>query len=216
VESEFNYAFSTVFISLALWSAQLRIRNKKINNTFVATIIATALAFCTLSLDPPLIDQIIYGNKVEQLSVDRSSSVTAYFSPKQGSTNHIVGMIEMAEKSICVAAYSFTSEPIAKALIAAHHRGVDVKIVLDKSQRTAKYSSYFMLKELDVPTRINANYAIMHNKFLIIDDNVLQTGSFNYTKAAELNNAENVIILSNSKVIKQYMQQWQKLWDEAS
>lgn len=58
----------------------------------------------------------------------------------------------------------------------------------------------------DMPVRINAKYAIMHNKYMIIDGQVLQTGSFNYSYAAEYKNAENVIVvLQNSKIINQYM-----------
>jgi phosphatidylserine/phosphatidylglycerophosphate/cardiolipin synthase-like enzyme len=70
-----------------------------------------------------------------------------------------------------------------------------VQAVLDKSNATAKYSSATFLANMGVPTRIDYEYAIMHNKFMVIDGVTVETGSFNYTKAAEEKNAENVIIL---------------------
>lgn len=138
------------------------------------------------------------------------------FSPRQGATELIIKTIDGAKKSIRVAAYSFTSAPIAKALLTAHKKGIDVKIVLDKSQRTAKYTSYTFLKNQGVPVRINNKYAIMHNKFMIIDGDTVEIGSFNYTKAAEEKNAENVFVINNAgKVAIDYAAQWQKLWNEA-
>jgi hypothetical protein len=138
------------------------------------------------------------------------------FSPRQGATELVVKTIGEAEQSVCVAAYSFTSEPIAQALIDAHGKGVDVTVVLDKSQRKQKRSLYHRLKDSGIPTRINDNYAIMHNKFMVIDEKVLQLGSFNYTKAAEKRNAENVLVVRrNKKVIRSYADQCRKLWDEA-
>jgi phosphatidylserine/phosphatidylglycerophosphate/cardiolipin synthase-like enzyme len=138
------------------------------------------------------------------------------FSPRQGASLLVIKTIEKAEKSIKVAAYSFTSKPIADALIKAYQKGIDVKIVLDKSQQKNKHSMYRYFLENKLPTRINRKYAIMHNKFMVIDEKALQLGSFNYTKSAEKSNAENVLVIRrNKKVISRYSIQWQKLWNEA-
>lgn len=137
------------------------------------------------------------------------------FSPDQGATERIVRFIGEAKTTIRGAAYSFTSAPIAKALLEAHRRGVDVRMVLDKSQQSARYSSYTFLKNAGVPVRTNARHAIMHNKYLIVDSRNVQLGSFNYTRAAESKNAENLLILRNApKVGKRYTADWEKLWNE--
>lgn len=137
------------------------------------------------------------------------------FSPDQGATALVIKTIGEARKTIRVAAYSFTSRPIAEALVAAQQKGVDVKLVLDKSQRRGRSSLYAFLIKSHVPTRINARYHIMHNKFMIIDGKIVETGSFNYTKSAEKNNAENVLVVRrNRKIDRDYLKQWQKLWDE--
>lgn len=141
-------------------------------------------------------------------------AITDAFSPRQGATELVVSTINKARQSVRVAAYSFTSHPIAEALVEAHQRGVDVEVVLDKSQRKRRLAGF--LKDSGIPVRINSRYAIMHNKFMIIDAKVLELGSFNYTKSAEEKNAENVLVLRNrSKIIKDYTEQWEKLWGES-
>lgn len=144
------------------------------------------------------------------------ADIQTAFSPSQDGTKLIIQTIQEARESIEVAAYSFTSAPIASALVQAYNKGVDVRVVLDKSQRTAKYTSYTFLLNHDIPTRINSNYAIMHNKFMVIDGEVLQLGSFNYTKAAEYKNAENVMVIRNEpQAVRAYQLQWGKLWLES-
>jgi phosphatidylserine/phosphatidylglycerophosphate/cardiolipin synthase-like enzyme len=138
------------------------------------------------------------------------------FSPHQGATALIVRTIGDAQKSIRVAAYTFTSQTIAQALADAHQRGVNVQVVLNKSQRTSRSSVAGWLADNGIPVRFNSRYAIMHDKFLIIDDITLETGSFNFTKAAETRNAENVLVIHDDpKAVADYTQQWEKLWGEA-
>jgi phosphatidylserine/phosphatidylglycerophosphate/cardiolipin synthase-like enzyme len=114
-----------------------------------------------------------------------------------------------AKTRILVQAYSFTSAPVAKALLDAHKRGVQVQVILDKSQRTEKYSSADFLANQGVPTLIDAAHAIAHNKVMIIDSETVITGSFNFTKAAQEKNAENVLIIPDKPLAAQYIQNWE-------
>jgi phosphatidylserine/phosphatidylglycerophosphate/cardiolipin synthase-like enzyme len=113
-----------------------------------------------------------------------------------------------AKRTILVQAYSFTSAPIAKALLDAHKRGVQVQVILDKSQRTEKYSSADFLANQGVSTMIDANHAIAHNKVIVIDGELVITGSFNFTKAAQEKNAENLLIIRDPVLAAQYAQNW--------
>lgn len=121
--------------------------------------------------------------------------IDVYFSPHGGCTEAVVAAIEQAKKSIKLQAYSFTSVDIAKAVVEAKRRGVDVVAVLDKSQRTEKYSSATFLHNEGVPVFIDAQHAIAHNEIILIDDRVLITGSFNFTKAADEHSAGNLLLL---------------------
>jgi len=131
-----------------------------------------------------------------------------YFSPKGGCTEAIVRQISNAKSEILFQAYSFTSAPIAKALINAHKRGIKVEAILDKSQRTEKYTSATFLANSGIPTLIDDRHAIAHNKIIIIDRETVITGSFNFSKVAEEKNAENLLIIRNKDLAKLYRENW--------
>lgn len=121
--------------------------------------------------------------------------IQVHFSPNGGVTNAVVEAIREAKKRIRIQAYSFTSQPIAKAIVEAKRRGVQVTAILDKSNRTAKYSAATFLKNQGAIVRIDDAHAIAHDKIILIDDNVVITGSFNFTAAAEASNAENLLVI---------------------
>lgn len=133
-----------------------------------------------------------------------------YFSPNGGATGAVTGEIDRARESVLVQAYSFTSTPIAKALLAAHKRGVRVEAILDKSQRSQKYTSANFLANSGIPTYIDDAHAIAHNKVMIIDNGTVITGSFNFTKAAEEKNAENLLVLRSKELARLYAENWQR------
>src|ERR1035437_10393608 len=133
-----------------------------------------------------------------------------YFSPKGGCTEAIVNEISHAKSEIYVQAYSFTSFSIAKALINAHKRGIKVEAILDKSQKKERYTSATFLANAGIPTFIDSRHAIAHNKIMVIDKETVITGSFNFTKAAEEKNAENLLILKNKEMASQYLMNWSK------
>jgi phosphatidylserine/phosphatidylglycerophosphate/cardiolipin synthase-like enzyme len=135
--------------------------------------------------------------------------VNVYFSPHGGCTEAVVAEIGRAKTSVLVQAYSFTSAPIAKAIVDAHQRGVEVKVILDESQETEKYSEADFLIHAGVPTRIDAKHAIAHNKIMVIDGQTVITGSFNFTKQAETSNAENLLILRDAPLAAKYAANWQ-------
>ncbi len=133
-----------------------------------------------------------------------------YFSPKGGCTQAIVKEIDNATLEVLVQAYSFTSKPIAQALVNAKKRAVNVEAILDKSQKTAKYTSATFLANMKIPTYIDSKHAIAHNKIIIIDKETVITGSFNFTAAAEDKNAENVIIIKSKELAVLYIDNFLK------
>jgi phosphatidylserine/phosphatidylglycerophosphate/cardiolipin synthase-like enzyme len=140
----------------------------------------------------------------------KNTPVLVYFSPNGGAADAIVRELGEAKTEILVQAYSFTNKDIAKALVDAKKRGVHVEIILDKSNISAKYSAGDFTAHMDIPTYIDAQHAIAHNKIIIIDGETVITGSFNFTKAAEEKNAENLLILKNRDLAKQYIDNWNK------
>lgn len=136
----------------------------------------------------------------------RAGTIEVCFTPGEDYTGKIVREISDAREEILVQAYSFTSAPIVKALVAAHRRGVRVETLLDKSQRKEKYTSATFLDHADVPVLIDDAHAIAHNKVMIIDRGTVITGSFNFTKAAQEKNAENLLVIKGNKaLVEEYL-----------
>lgn len=146
-------------------------------------------------------------------------SVGICFSPGGECTRHIVDVIQHATHSVRVQAFSFTSKPIARALIEAHKRGVVVTVILDKSnvcearerppackkKHRISHTQMTALMQAGIPVYIDYLMRIAHNKIMIIDDAITLTGSFNFTYSAERNNTENVIFIHNKEVTGAYL-----------
>ena len=150
-----------------------------------------------------------------KLDAEADTHFEVAFSPNGESLQLILRGIAAAEREILVAGYSFTSKPIAKALLAAHKRGVVVRVVVDAKSNTGRYTAASFLANYEVPVRRNGNYAVMHHKFMVIDGEHVQTGSFNYSAAAVSRNAENVLMLWNMPELAGiYTREWQRLWEK--
>ncbi len=137
-----------------------------------------------------------------------NTPVKVLFSPGGGCTQAIIEEIDNAKSEILVQAYAFTSVPIAKALLEAHKRGVKVETIIDKGSSERQYTSATFLANQKIPTYVDGDHAIAHNKIIIIDGTTVITGSFNFTKAAEEENAENLLIIESPEVAKLYIDNW--------
>src|SRR5205814_3972748 len=92
------------------------------------------------------------------------------------------------------------------ALVEAHNRGVSIVIILDKSQKTEKYSGADFVANAGIPTLIASAHALAHNKIMLIDGQTIITGSFNFTTNAEQHNAENLLVIRNRPELYQAYQ----------
>lgn len=122
----------------------------------------------------------------------------------------VVRTLAQAKRTIHVQAYSFTSQPIAQALVEAHGRGVGIDVLLDKGQRTEDDTQAGLLLQAGIPVMIDAAHAIAHNKVIILDGETVITGSFNFTQAAEERNAENLLVIRDRVLAERYEANWQK------
>ena len=131
-----------------------------------------------------------------------------YFSPNHGATKAVVDALDAAKATVLVQAYSFTSAPIAKALVEAQDRGIDVQVILDRKETGSKYSSADFLAHAGIVTLIDGQHAIAHNKVMVIDGVAIITGSFNFTTAAERQNAENLLVIHDRALAARYTENW--------
>jgi phosphatidylserine/phosphatidylglycerophosphate/cardiolipin synthase-like enzyme len=148
-----------------------------------------------------------------------SSGIETAFSPNESAERLVIKTINSARRSIRLAAYSFTSPAIVHALVTAHKQGIDVRIVVDEKGNKSKASiaALNLVANAGIPVRTNAMYAIHHDKYIIADDRSVQTGSFNYSRAAQQSNSENVLVVwNNASVAASYMRHWTSRFDEAT
>ena len=201
----------------------------KTRRTLTTVIAACALALAALTLLAPS-TALARKSSTERLIENAYAALTAggpvtlpatgelevAFSPHGGCTALVVKVIQSARTSIRVLAYSFTSAPIANALVEAHKRGVDVRVVVDKSQKSARYTSANFIANAGIPVRIDFKHAIAHNKVIVVDGHTVEQGSFNYTRAAENSNAENVLVnWDNPKLAELYLRDWKRHWEHS-
>jgi len=148
------------------------------------------------------------------ISITSFAELKVYFSLYDEPEQIIIKNIDNAKKFIGIAMYTFTDREIAQAIIRAKDRGVDIKIYLDRSQVNAKYSKsrYFFNNGIS-EIKISSNNYIMHNKFAIIDNEIVITGSYNWTASAGERNNENLLVIDNKIIINKYQTQFNYLWN---
>ena len=139
-----------------------------------------------------------------------------YFSPQDDTLAAFLQFIDTAQKKIRIADYSFNLEPLVDILIAKHKKGVDVKLVLDKSQSSGEAEQPAIAKlrqaKVDLVIGTSTKHKIMHNKFSIIDDAWVQSGSWNYTNAAS--DEDNFFDIEHSVDRATFFTvDWQKMYD---
>lgn len=145
----------------------------------------------------------------------------AVFSPWDDVEGRLLQLLAGARKTVRVQAFLFTSRPLARALIAAHRRGVNVAVLADREMVSRGNNSQIpILAAAGIPVWLETGYASAHNKILLIDaaeaDCVVATGSYNYTFSAQARNAENVLIVRGDRELaRSYQKNWQRHRDDA-
>ena len=150
--------------------------------------------------------------------IAKGTSIEIGFSPEGSAQSLILKVIHAARYEIRIACYSFTSQPIVDALIEAKLRGVDIKIVIDSHADNLIQTRRAIrrIRQSGIRVRYNDVYKIQHDKIIIVDQSIVETGSYNYTESAAMENSENVIVIWRSpSTAKQYLEHWLIRWNQA-
>jgi len=146
--------------------------------------------------------------KVKVSSVITPPKIDLCFTPPSNCTNLITEIIDQSKNTIYMQAYGLTHPEIISSLIKAKERGVKVRVLLDRSNLTQKYSKIEELKQGGIEVGIDKVSGIAHNKIIIADNYTTVTGSFNFTISAAKRNVENVLIIQDSNIAHSYLQNW--------
>ena len=148
-----------------------------------------------------------------------ATGIQVFFTPGDDAAGNIIKAISSAKQQVLVQAFSFTHPGIAKALIAAHRRGIDVRLIADLDQtRKIRRNQIAAIAASGVPVWLDGEHTGAHNKVMIIDagsaniaDVGVITGSYNFTNAAQYKNAENVLLIrGNRSLARAYERNWQR------
>jgi len=159
-------------------------------------------------------------------SYSYARDIDVYFTPSYKAEGAIEDLIDNANKTIDIAMYTFTSRYLAQHLIDAENRGVKIRVLLDRKSNDPKeneYTKYLYLKKNGINIRFAAAHTykrwkrsgIMHNKFAIFDNKIVETGSLNWTASAFVVNDENVLVIRRQDIANVYEEKFEALWEKA-
>jgi phosphatidylserine/phosphatidylglycerophosphate/cardiolipin synthase-like enzyme len=150
-----------------------------------------------------------------QLTVD-GIPLEVYFSPDDGVLNHILALVGSAQQSVYFMAYSFTADELAEVLLARAAVGVEVMGVFEADQYNANIGTEFdRLLDGGLPVRLDGNPDHMHHKVILIDGQIVITGSYNFSANAEEVNNENVLVIHSADVAALFLAEFQRVYNSA-
>ncbi|XAL98793.1 phospholipase D-like domain-containing protein [Phycisphaeraceae bacterium D3-23] len=141
----------------------------------------------------------------------RTGEPVCAFSPGQDIRQLIERELREAEHSVELCIFTITDDRITDDIIAAHKRGVAVRIITDNDKQFDSGSDIARMVKQRVPTRFDPDNDHMHHKFAIVDDTRLITGSYNWTRGAT-HNHENILIFQHEETVKRFAAEFERLW----
>jgi phosphatidylserine/phosphatidylglycerophosphate/cardiolipin synthase-like enzyme len=150
-----------------------------------------------------------------QWAILEGTPLQVLFSAEDHVINNLIALVNDAKVDIRFLAFSFTDYPLAQSMIDRAKAGVDVKGVFETFGSTGTGSELKTFWCADVPVRQDGNGSFLHDKIIIIDNSIVVTGSLNYSSHADDSNEENVVILDNAEIAGLYLQEFEKLWNQA-
>jgi len=139
----------------------------------------------------------------------------AFFFPNNANVNKVVTYIKMAKKSLLICVFNLTNDVLADAIKSVHSQGVPVRVITDDECMKNKGNDCQALADSGIPVRSDdSEQNHMHNKFMVVDNTFLLTGSFNWTFQAGNSNQENLLVVDHPFYIERYVAEFEKLWTQ--
>lgn len=147
------------------------------------------------------------------IDTNTSQRSQAHFSPGRQCRERICSLFLHARLSADVCVFTITDDRITEAIVAAHQRGVRVRIITDDSKAFDRGSDIDVLEHSGIDVRVDRTKHHMHHKFAIFDGQTLLSGSYNWTVSAMRYNEENLIVTDDSALVHQFAAVFGSLWD---
>jgi phosphatidylserine/phosphatidylglycerophosphate/cardiolipin synthase-like enzyme len=165
-------------------------------------------------------DKGIFGRKKDPLTPNPSvtfkgAKIENYFSPQDNVLEKLLPKLQGAKKSILFLAFSYTEDKIGQAMIDRKQSKVKVAGVFEARNAEGLGSEFKILQDAGVDILQDGNCYTMHHKFIIIDEKIVITGSYNFTKRAEEQNDENVVVIEDAGVAALYKEEFDRVYQQA-
>lgn len=137
------------------------------------------------------------------------------FSPRGGVEERLVEAVSLCRRRVDIAMFAFTSKPIAQALLEAKNRGAAVRVLMDRSQASGEASVARWLAENGVDLKLVSGLTpggVLHHKFALFDGELLETGSYNYSFNASVNNFENAVFSTRPEDLAGYQAAFERVY----
>ena len=142
--------------------------------------------------------------------------VEVYFSPDDGVADRIFAVLNEAEESIYFMAFSFTTDEFGEIIREQAENGLTVAGVMEEEQVKSNIGTeYDPFKQAELDVFIDGNEGQMHHKTMIVDGQIVITGSYNFSRSAEIRNDENVIIIYNEIIADFFSKEFQRVYGQA-
>jgi len=174
----------------------------------------------TVEFEEMFVDDMFGDNTVPEtpnpeVSIE-GTRVETYFSPDDGVADHIYEILSDAEESIYFMAFSFTTDEFGEIIREQAENGLTVAGVMEEQQVKSNIGTeYDFFKQAGLDVFVDGNEGQMHHKTMIVDGRIVITGSYNFSRSAEIRNDENVVIFYNEKIADFYMQEFQRVYGQA-
>ena len=136
------------------------------------------------------------------------------FSPDEGCERQYILFISNAKKSLDVAIYDINQPEIVNALILSSKKA-KVRVICDAGESKGAHSLLRKLVNANIPVKYGHQRGIMHNKFTVVDNEAIETGSFNYTTRAAISNQENQLYSADPRIVLRYRERFEKMWADS-
>ena len=147
-----------------------------------------------------------------RIKLSEETEVATYFSPESDTISPLMREINSAEKSIHFMVFAFTHDTLGSAMRDRFASGIEVRGVFEKRQTDNPYSEYKAMKTAGLPVVLDKNRGTMHHKVIVVDEETVITGSYNFSKNAEKNNSENLLIIKgNREIAAAYLAEFEKI-----
>jgi phosphatidylserine/phosphatidylglycerophosphate/cardiolipin synthase-like enzyme len=142
--------------------------------------------------------------------------IDVFFAPDDGVLNALIPLLSSAEESIHFLAFSFTSNELGDIVRAKAEDGLTVAGVMDEEQASSNQGTEFdPFQQAELDVLIDGIAGQMHHKLIIVDEKIVAFGSYNFSKSAEERNDENLLIIYDTDIAKQFMLEFGRVWEQA-